>query len=213
MPPEDTRTNICPNCGAELKKVPGAKTKCPSCSRYIFVRTDPRINARSIVGEDHLEEVDDAIAVANGTWAARKAEKEHRARAVSALTKQFGTMPNQADVNWRTWNEDFLTAAVKRDTNTMFAASWKMVEQLGRERRYTDAVAIAARGIVMNWVDFDHEVLPAWTDSITKAIKSGISLTEARDLFVTGAAAVAVIPKYKVDVDRVWQDVVKALGT
>ncbi len=212
VPPEDTRTNICPNCGAELKKVPGAKTKCPGCGRYIYVRTDPRINARIVVGEDQLEGVDDAIAVANGTWEERKAQKEHRAQAVAALTKQFGMTPNDADVNWRMWNEDFLTAAAKRDTNTMFSVSWKMVDQLGREKKYTDAVVVAARGIIMNWADFDHEVLPAWTDYIEKAIKSGISLTEAHGLFVKGAVAVATIPKYKVDVDRAWKDVVKVLG-
>ena len=210
--PEDKRTNICPNCGSELKKVPGAKTKCPGCSRYVYVRMDPRINARVVVGEDQIDEIDDAIAVANGTWEQRKAEKEHRAHAVAALTEQFGTTPNDADVNWRMWNEDFLAASATRDTYTMFSVSWKMMDQLGREKKYPDAIVVAARGIIMNWADFNHEVLPAWTTCIEKAIKNGTSLTEAHVLFVKGAVAVATIPKYQVNVDQVWKDVMKILG-
>jgi predicted RNA-binding Zn-ribbon protein involved in translation (DUF1610 family) len=40
-PPIDARTPECPYCKGELKKIPGAKTKCPHCGQFMYVRTSP----------------------------------------------------------------------------------------------------------------------------------------------------------------------------
>lgn len=212
VPPADKRTNICPNCGATLAKVPGAKTKCPHCGRFMYVRTDPHINARVVVGEDDLEAVDDAIAVANGTWEERKASKAHRAKATADLTKSFGFAPSEADVTWRVLNEDFLDAVKRGDGYAIFTTSGGMTNELVRAKKYADAVRMVARVIVNWWVDQDHDIPPAWIQVVDKALKNGITLDEARDLFIAGAAGISAIPRYRVDAAKVWEGVLSQLG-
>ena len=38
---QDTSTATCPHCNAVLDPIPKRKTKCPSCGKDIYVRTDP----------------------------------------------------------------------------------------------------------------------------------------------------------------------------
>jgi hypothetical protein len=57
--PLDARQAICPLCEEKLKKIPGAKTKCPSCGDFIYVRTDPKTNSRILVSENRANEIDD----------------------------------------------------------------------------------------------------------------------------------------------------------
>jgi len=39
---KDERKAECPNCHKILSKIPGAKTKCPHCDEFMFVRTRPK---------------------------------------------------------------------------------------------------------------------------------------------------------------------------
>lgn len=64
---QDDRIARCPNCEAELKKIPGAKTKCPECKEYMYVRTDPRTKSRRVVSESDLEPIEREWAKLNGT--------------------------------------------------------------------------------------------------------------------------------------------------
>lgn len=45
----DKRNAQCPTCDKELKKIPGAKTKCPYCSQFMYVRTLPKTNERMVL--------------------------------------------------------------------------------------------------------------------------------------------------------------------
>ena len=47
----DDRKAECPYCHEALAKIPGAKTKCPHCSQYMFVRTRPN-GVRSVVTKE-----------------------------------------------------------------------------------------------------------------------------------------------------------------
>lgn len=49
----------CPFCNKPLKKIPGRKTKCPNCSEFIFVRTDPKTKERVFVNEKRAHEIDE----------------------------------------------------------------------------------------------------------------------------------------------------------
>jgi hypothetical protein len=211
VPPIDQRTDVCPNCSGKLAKIPGSKTKCPICGRFVYVRTDPRINARVCVGEDELEGVDDAIAQANGSWDERLRQKEQHARIEARLTEKFGFKPNESDVTSGMYNEDFLEASRAQDTNGMRLSSSQMTEQLVREHKDRDAVAMVARVLVIDWVDW-KEVLPAWSDVIATALKNGVDREEAHELFLKGCSAVKAVPRYAVDPEHVWKAVTAAIA-
>jgi hypothetical protein len=45
----DRRRAECPYCKSSLRKIPAAKTKCPHCGEYMFVRTRPLDGTRTVV--------------------------------------------------------------------------------------------------------------------------------------------------------------------
>ena len=57
-PVKDERTQSCPSCEGVLPKVPGAKTKCPHCGEFIFVRTDPDSSSRRLVNETEAKRLE-----------------------------------------------------------------------------------------------------------------------------------------------------------
>ena len=67
----------------------------------------------------------------------------------------------------------------------MRLSSSQMTEQLVREHKDRDAVAMVARVLVIDWVDW-KEVLPAWSDVIETALKNGVDRDEAHELFLKG---------------------------
>lgn len=48
----------CPNCGAELAKVPQRKSKCPHCKGFIFVKSAPGDPTKRLVTAARAEEID-----------------------------------------------------------------------------------------------------------------------------------------------------------
>jgi hypothetical protein len=114
-PPKDNRAAVCPNCSAQLKKVPGSKTKCPFCSKFMFVRTEPHTRTRVIVTEAGAEEIDDEIAKLNGTWEDRLREKQRLAKTKADLKKKFGGQePSKDDIEWSIAIQDSMTYAKER---------------------------------------------------------------------------------------------------
>jgi len=102
----DQRTAACPNCGVQLKKVPGAKTKCPDCGEYMFVRTDPRINARVVVTVEQADVIDLEWAKLNGTYD----DIMHERHRLEQIRVRLGPGFSEADVQWGALNERTLEA-------------------------------------------------------------------------------------------------------
>lgn len=50
---------LCPYCKIGLTKQPKRKTKCPHCSKYIYIRTDPDTEQKILVREDQLKDIED----------------------------------------------------------------------------------------------------------------------------------------------------------
>ena len=111
--PTDARVAACPSCGSALNKVPGAKTKCPHCGEFMFVRTDSKTNSRVVVTADEVEAIEDEWAKINGTWDDRKQQKDRFSQAKSDLSEQFGTTASDSDVNWRLLNEDSIAHSMR----------------------------------------------------------------------------------------------------
>ncbi len=126
---EDCRIAACPNCGVSLKKVPGAKTKCPDCGKFLYVRTDPRINARVVVTKEQADTIDLAWATVNGTLDDKVGQMIHHAQVRAALPPQF----SEADVQWRMLNENGLKFSHQGDLYAYQQNLFKMAEHL-RER-------------------------------------------------------------------------------
>lgn len=95
----DERVAICPSCEGALKKVPGAKTKCPNCGEFVYVRTDPRSKSRRVVNESELEDIEDAWAMQDGTYEARQDAKREREIERDKLTGLLGRAPSEAELD------------------------------------------------------------------------------------------------------------------
>jgi hypothetical protein len=114
VPPLDARESQCPNCQGVLKKIPGSKTKCPLCGKFMFIRTDPHTRTRVVVTEEGAEHIDDETAKLNGTWEDRLKEKQKIAKAKAELTKKFGGVePSKEDLEWNLAIKDSMEYAKK----------------------------------------------------------------------------------------------------
>ena len=102
----DERVAICPTCEGALKKVPGAKTKCPSCGEFVYVRTDPRSKSRRVVKESELDEIEDAWAMANGTYEEHQQAKLERENEREKLAEVLGRDPSAAELDLHLINND-----------------------------------------------------------------------------------------------------------
>ncbi len=95
----DERVAICPSCSGGLKKVPGAKTKCPNCSEFVYVRTDPRTKSRRVVKEAELEDIEDAWAILNGSYEARQESKREREFERGNLASVLKRQPTESELD------------------------------------------------------------------------------------------------------------------
>ena len=150
---KDDRKAECPYCFAKLKKIPGAKTRCPACGFSMYVRYDPRTKSQRVVREEELELIEDERAKLNGTWEQRLEEKNHREQVKAELRKSFGTEPSEGDVQWRIYNENLLTHAKNRDWGLYRNTIHDMGKQLKKEGKletallyFMDVVYIDANG-------------------------------------------------------------------
>jgi hypothetical protein len=157
-PADDQREAFCPNCSSGLTKVPGAKTKCPHCSRYIFVRTTPD-RRRILVGEDDLESVDDEIAKANGTWDERLRLKVQRARVESDLTEKWGHSPSPGDLEWAILGDESMYWMSKGELSMLHTIYGNQVRFLFKENRYANALPTIAWCIGFSYVQFNLQGL------------------------------------------------------
>lgn len=108
---KDRRKAECPYCLTVLKKVPGAKTKCSFCGKYIYVRTRPDDNWRVVVTEQEAQRIDKQWLKepSHSRW---KRELEDLGmgsddfeRTRLMLAKKFGQEPRFGDIIWSLFNQ------------------------------------------------------------------------------------------------------------
>jgi hypothetical protein len=139
--PTDARTAVCPSCGFGLNKVPGAKTKCPHCAAFMYVRTDPETNSRVVVTAERAEEIEDEWSKINGTWEYRQEEKRRYEATKEQLTKNFkGVVPSDNDVKWSLLNEDSIKHASVQDWGLYRNTIFQMGEILRKEEKHSMAI-------------------------------------------------------------------------
>lgn len=137
---KDLRVATCPYCKESLKKVPGAKTKCPHCDRYMFVRTRPKDNARVVVTEAEAEQIEEEWSIVAGTHEEYIANKQRIEHEREALKRKFGREPSNGDVQWSLLNKDLITHASHCDWGFYRNTRLTMAELLRRELKLRDSL-------------------------------------------------------------------------
>ena len=139
--PTDARVAACPSCGSVLAKIPGAKTKCPHCGIYMFIRTDPSTNSRVVVTAERAEEIEDEWAKINGTWEERQEEKRRFADTKEQLTKRFnGKIPSDNDIKWSLLIEDSVKHSSMQNWGLYRNVIFQMGEILRKENKHSGAI-------------------------------------------------------------------------
>ena len=139
--PTDARVAVCPSCESGLAKIPGAKTKCPHCAAFMFVRTDPSTNSRVVVTAERAEEIEDEWAKINGTWDEREEEKRRFVETKKLLTERFkGKAPSDNDIKWSLLNEDSMKHASMQNWGLYRNVIFQMGEILRKEEKHLMAI-------------------------------------------------------------------------
>jgi predicted RNA-binding Zn-ribbon protein involved in translation (DUF1610 family) len=94
----DERRPECPTCLSRLAKIPGAKTKCPKCGEYMYVRNDPRTESRRVVPESELEPIQEAWAEIEGRLDEYLASRELEKTGVDNLKAALGREPTKLEI-------------------------------------------------------------------------------------------------------------------
>jgi len=138
---KDERKAECPYCQKALSKIPGAKTKCPHCGEFIFVRTRPKDNVRVVVTKAEADKIDEEWTIVAGTHDIFVAEKEEFAKEKEILRKRFGGKePSDNDVRWGLLNKQIIENAKNGDWGLYRNTRFQMAEILRGEMKLKDAL-------------------------------------------------------------------------
>ncbi len=138
---KDERKAECPYCQRALSKIPGAKTKCPHCGEFMFVRTRPKDNARVVVTKAEAEKINEEWTIVAGTHDIFVAEKEEFAKEKEILRKRFGGKePSDNDVRWGLLNKQIIENAKNGDWGLYRNTRFQMAEILRGEMKLKDAL-------------------------------------------------------------------------
>lgn len=138
---EDERKAECPNCHHILQKVPGAKTKCPHCKEFMFVRTRPKDKVRVVVTQDQADKIDEEWRVINGIPEEFLEEQKEFNDRKELLKRKFGGKePSDIDVRWSLLNESLLEYAKKGQWGTYTRTRNELAEIHKKEGRLKDAL-------------------------------------------------------------------------
>lgn len=138
--PKDERKAECPNCQKKLSKIPGAKTKCPHCGDFMYVRTRTD-NVRVVVTKSEADKIDEAWRIENGTQEVYLAEQKRFNDRKELLQKKFGGKePSENDVRWGLLNEDLLKNAKSEQWGLYRNVKFQMAEILNKENKLKDAL-------------------------------------------------------------------------
>ena len=136
----DLRKAECPYCHGQLKKIPGSKTKCPHCGKYMRVKTRPSDRSRVVVTEEESERIDEEWAVVSGIYDGFIADKDKIEKEREILKKKFGKEPLENDVKWGILNRDLLEEAQHGDWGLYRCTRFDMAEMLRKEMKLEQAL-------------------------------------------------------------------------
>lgn len=141
--PTDGRKPNCPYCGVLLRKIPGAKTRCPTCGFDMYVRTDPHDSTRKVITKEMADKFELDWAKKNGTYDEILQEKARIERTREVLLINFkGQEPSTNDVVWRMLIEDSMKNALIQNWGLYRNTLFQMAEIVRKEKKYQHALHI-----------------------------------------------------------------------
>lgn len=94
--PTDSRKPECPYCQAALKRIPAAKTQCPYCGHFMYVRTRPDNRARVVVTDAEARRIDEA-------WEIDRVSRKPDDLAMMIAKTEISTA--QIESNFKVWQD------------------------------------------------------------------------------------------------------------
>ena len=233
--PKDERKAECPNCHKVLSKIPGAKTKCPHCGEFIFVRTRPKDNVRVVVTKIEADKIDEEWTIVAGTHDIFVAEKEEFAKEKEILRKRFGGKePSDNDVKWGLLNKQLIEHAKNGDWGLYRNSRFQMAEILRGEMKLKDALGtylevcyLDLNGVNNTGGMRDPELLkefppfnpkdlaflaPGVIDLIKRIVlKLGLSKDEIKQIFVAHNSRIEKSLRLPLSAENSWQSLEKEI--
>ncbi len=138
--PVDKKPSTCPYCSSVFEKSPSRKAKCPSCSKFVFVRKGKLLTEEQKCVYDWIKKLE-PFGVSKNVY------EKHR----EDLQQQFNGLPRVNDVVWRILNSltttrkdlnelvfiyEEMAHLVKdegKDATTYFAQVKKLQDRLNRQ--------------------------------------------------------------------------------
>jgi len=130
----------CPYCHTPLNKMPGAKTKCPSCGNYMYVRTRPSDKQRVVVTKQQADEIEEQWSIVSGTHDQYLEQKREYQDEKDRLKGKFGQEPSDHDVKWGLLNKELIEHAQNGDWGLYRNARLSMGDILRQEMKLQDAL-------------------------------------------------------------------------
>jgi len=143
----DLRKAECPYCRGPLKKVPAAKTKCPHCAEFMFVRTRIKDGARVVVTREEAYRIDEDWQIVTGArepnvdqFVSKEEFDAEQDRIEQAFLSRGYPEPSQDDVKWSLLNKIAIQHASEGNWGLSRNTYLMMAEFLTRRWKLKDAL-------------------------------------------------------------------------
>jgi len=189
---KDLRTAKCPYCQKTLSKIPGAKTKCPQCHQFMYVRTRPSDYARAVVTAKDAKKIEMDYGIISGSrepdfrYITTASEvRAETARLTSSFKSKGYSEPSVDDVKWSILNIRILESASGTGGPDDRIIRYLMADFLARRWKLRDALAqyllVCALDLIQ---DPNPSLAPAPLDQISRISRAlNLSATEVREVF------------------------------
>ncbi len=232
---KDERKPECPYCHAALAKIPGRKTKCPNCGEFMYVRTTPKGNVRTVVTKKEADKIDEDWSIVGGTHDQYSENKEKFAQEKEVLRKRFGGKePSDRDVAWSLFNKQLVEHMRNGDWGLYRNTRFGMAELLSRDLRFKQSLetyfevcyldlngannigGIEDPELLKEFPPFDLRdafLAPGLMDIIKRIVKRlKMSSDELRALFVEHNTRLYKSLKLPLSPEQSWSSIEKALN-
>lgn len=151
----------CPYCSTPLAKMPQRKTKCKSCSEFVYPRKEPLSSEKRLFKESELPVYEELKALAENSWESwrenqeqLKIEQQKRETIKQGLASEWGvsvSSVSDSDVEWRLIHDEISIALKIKDWPTYLSLREESIRLLNRERKYEQALRLIPECIYLTY--------------------------------------------------------------
>jgi hypothetical protein len=135
----------CPYCHARLDTAPKAKKMCPSCGKFIFVRTRPSDRQRVLMTEQEAKNIG-RLPYWKTILSSFGVDEKEYLEIVGELNRRFGRSPSVGDIVWAASNKKLEEAMKRGDWHQMEMIYYNQALFLCAEsREFFDVLQEAAK--------------------------------------------------------------------